>query len=1155
MGSKKTIIIAEDEEINQKILFNILKEDYEIELASNGKQTMSILQNKKGLISGVVLDLKMPVMDGYQVLEEMGKDDDLKNIPVVVATGNDDKENEAHALECGAWDFVSKPYDPKIIKFRLRNAIERSRLNLFKALQYQTEHDSLTDIYNSQMFYKRTREIIDENRDKKFVLARFDIDRFKQFNSYYGREAGDICLKYIAKALKTTAKEESISTYARIDSDVFAVCFVYSSEEKVIKRVERFQEEIAKYTTIFSIVAPVGIFFVDDLSIPVSEMLDKATLAERTAKGKYFNNIAVYDRKLGEIELKEQDIANRMNKALDNEEFCVYIQPKFNITTNTPIGGESLVRWNDPEKGIISPGLFIPAFEKNGFIAKVDYFVWKKTCQYLRTWIDKGYNPMPISVNVSRINLNNPNIVNIITELVDSFKLDHKLLELEITESAYMDNPEVMLNIVNEFHAKGFVILMDDFGSGYSSLNTLKDIPMDILKIDMKFLPTGENNTKSEKILASVIRMADWLGMPTIVEGVETELQKNFLYSVCCQYVQGFLYGKPMPVSDYEKLVVKGKGLTTKEIEETKEYKELDSLLSSDSKTDFLLKGIGVPMAIYEFDAESNTIDRVRSNQAFFTYFGHKTFNGILGMDIPLSEKEKLLSTIEVAVSTKGSGETDVMINSNGTPRWYRVYIRFLFPGKRKSIICAVYTEISREKIAVKEMSKVLGVIKENDSYRGSMLIVDDSEVSQALLSSIFEDEFKVIIAADGDSALKDLEANKDDISVILLDMLMPKMSGKDFLAKKNQLKGAENIPVVVISSDKSESLQLSMLQSGVNDYITKPFIPEMVKRRVHNVLEYKSRFSEMVSEFRKAASVSAGLDTSNGLLRMNTTEIKMLISYLKPVFDIVRIVDPQTTSVLLLGEGNSIKTAPYKCFGVWNRTQRCINCTSLNASSEGCKLTKYDFIENNIFYVISRPVKLVVDSNKTIEVVLEIVSRVSDSILKKDNYGKTVEESAKEIRDKIYKDPLTNAYNRRYLFEDLFMNKITKEKSKTMSLIMFDMNGFKNINDTYGHQAGDSVLKGAVKCLTAHISDDEAIIRYGGDEFLITMFGLSEDQTKKKIYEFEDALSKFDYGIDIEATAKFGYSYRNDFFPSEKIVDEMIGEADKMMYMNAKKR
>ena len=242
-----------------------------------------------------------------------------------------------------------------------------------------------------------------------------------------------------------------------------------------------------------------------------------------------------------------------MNSALKNREFEVYFQPKHSLDDDRIIGAEALVRWNSPDKGMISPGAFIPIFEENGFIMKLDQYVWEETCRFIHEQMEAGVNIKPVSVNISRINIYNPELVDIFSHLITKYNIPSEMLELEFTESAYVDNPQLMLQIMEQLHALGFKIEMDDFGAGYSSLNMLKDVPVDVLKIDLNFLSKTSHPDKAFTIMSSVIRMAKWLGINSIVEGVETEEQVEALAQMGCQHFQGYYFCRPMPVDQFEK--------------------------------------------------------------------------------------------------------------------------------------------------------------------------------------------------------------------------------------------------------------------------------------------------------------------------------------------------------------------------------------------------------------------------------------------------------------------------------------------------------------------------------------------------------------------------------------------------------------------------
>lgn len=419
-------------------------------------------------------------------------------------------------------------------------------------VDYLATYDELTGIYNKQAFYAKTKEMLLDNPDKNFDLLRINIERFKVLNDLFGESTGDKLLRYIGKFLKEINLPLCVS--GRLYADNFVVCYEAGKGDsrRMINTLQMVADSFAiNNRTILSF----GLYRIDDKTLPVSVMCDRANMALWKAKGNFKNPYCEYDEKMRQQVLKEQKIINAMEMAIQNKEFTLYLQPKYDIEKGTIIGAEALVRWISLENGFISPGDFIPVFENNGFVYEVDKFIWEESCRYLRKWLDEGREVHPISVNVSRIDLYDPKLVQHLVNLREKYQLPSQYLELEITESAYTEDPEQIITITRQLREAGFVILMDDFGTGYSSLNMLKDIQIDVLKLDMGFLKSSDYSAKGGNILTAILKMAESLKMQTIAEGVETKEQVEFLKSIGCKYVQGFYYSKPLPVGEFEKLI------------------------------------------------------------------------------------------------------------------------------------------------------------------------------------------------------------------------------------------------------------------------------------------------------------------------------------------------------------------------------------------------------------------------------------------------------------------------------------------------------------------------------------------------------------------------------------------------------------------------
>lgn len=686
MYSRSTILIVDDEAIVKQRLKDVMSNEFDILDASDGKEALDILAANSGRVSVVLLDLIMPGMDGFQFMNEFRKHREYDNIPVIVATANDDWHSEQRCLEAGVWDFVMKPYNPVLLQFRIRNAIDKSRMIM-------SELDPVTGLYSKLKFYQSVRRMLTDATGETFAFVRFDIDRFKMINSFYGIREGDNVLRSIADELRRISKAIDNFMYGRLENDIFAVCMPYK-EENIELLANALQLNLKKLNKDYNIKVSCGVYVINDYNMDVSEMYDRAFLAAKCCKGKFVQNIAYYDESMIENMRQEQFIINEVNRAIEEEQFEVYLQPKINLVTDRSYGAEALVRWRHPEKGMMSPGEFIPIYERNGIIGKLDLYMWRHVCMILRRWLDEGKNPNPISVNVSRVNIYNPRLVEILKNLITEFQIPPNLLNLELTESAFMEDQELVMKTMSRLHQIGFKIMMDDFGSGYSSLNVLKDMEVDYLKVDMKFLQQDQEfNGKGEKVLTSVVRMAKWLHLPSIVEGVETLEQVDFLKCIGCEYAQGYYYAKPMPVAEYEAFLEKESEMEA--IAHSDENVSIvGELWNTRSNVSRFFDMLEVPIAIYEYRKEK--IELLRAN---LKYENDIVFEkGISEMEHNRRvDAERVLLGDAFAKLVKGDF-CEPMEYELTEDVWYRVTVKMV--GKRADtmIMMATFYEISEYK-------------------------------------------------------------------------------------------------------------------------------------------------------------------------------------------------------------------------------------------------------------------------------------------------------------------------------------------------------------------------------------------------------------------------------------------------------------------------
>lgn len=449
--------------------------------------------------------------------------------------------------------FFDSNRNRQSISYLFTNINERAEIE--QNLKFYSEKDTLTALPNMRAFLQSAQVLIEEHPEEEYEIVRMDIERFRIISEMFGIDEGDKLLKFIAVKIQEYLDEEDEVAYCRIASDVFAMCIPVHSYS-VDTMIQKLQKAVTEYPKNYEVVLSFGRYYVTkedrEQKVPVSNLVDRAAAAQITIKGNYLQHVAVYDESIRKKEADEAMILSEMNHALENGEFQVYLQPKVNMQTGKIIGSEALVRWQHPGKGLISPAAFVPVFEKNGFIIEIDKYMIRNTCAIIRRWIDSGIPVYPVSVNLSRLNLYNKRIIQDIREYVEEYHIPREYISFEITESAFSGDNSYIKILAEKLQKEHFKVLMDDFGSGYSSLNTLKEIPVDVLKIDLKFLPAGENDEKANLIIKHVVEMAVDLDLMIIVEGVEREEQVEFLTKIGCKIAQGFYYYRPISVLEYE---------------------------------------------------------------------------------------------------------------------------------------------------------------------------------------------------------------------------------------------------------------------------------------------------------------------------------------------------------------------------------------------------------------------------------------------------------------------------------------------------------------------------------------------------------------------------------------------------------------------------
>lgn len=421
-------------------------------------------------------------------------------------------------------------------------------------LQKKVQIDPVSKAYNRAYFYEKAKEMI-KNSTEEMCIVMMDIMNFKVVNDLYGMANGDRLLSQIARELEKLGQDKEFIV-SRFSGDHFYMCMKKSDFENII-----FPKKFKTSLGNMDVNVTYGVFFVDEQKdVPINIMCDRASLAAHNKEARVVDYVRYYSDAERTKILKEQEIENEMEHALDSRQFCVFVQPKYDLSKEKIVGGEALVRWKHPQKGMIPPFEFIGVFEKNGFIIKLDYFVWEETCKLLSKLKKEGYGGYPISINVSRAHFYGKELIGKLQSLVEKYDLEPQELELEITETICAEDPEIIYKKVRQLQEAGFKVAMDDFGSGYSSLNMLKEMPLDIIKMDLKFLDGGDNEEKSHYILQTLISLAQNMKLLVVVEGVETKVQVEFLRGIGSYYAQGYYFSKPVESATYESMLKENKG-------------------------------------------------------------------------------------------------------------------------------------------------------------------------------------------------------------------------------------------------------------------------------------------------------------------------------------------------------------------------------------------------------------------------------------------------------------------------------------------------------------------------------------------------------------------------------------------------------------------
>ena len=548
LGHRRLVLVVEDQDINRDVLGMILEDEYDIIYATNGKEALESMQEYIDRLSIVLLDLMMPVMDGFEVLEAVREDPGMQRIPIIVLTA--DKSAELRALKLGAADFITKPYDMhEVILARVGRIIELSE---GRHLINVAEKDPVTGLYSHSFFLEYAEQIRRYHPDWQLDALALNVERFHSVNELNGREFGDRMLEMIGTTVQGFLAE-SDGIACREEGDQFFLYCRHQDDYSVV--LERFQKAVEAISGRVDLRLRLGVSPYTP-GILTEVQIERARRACNMVRGSYLNHLMVYDEEMLKRESYQERLLNDLPRAIEEGEFKVYYQPKYDIQCEPCRlnSAEALIRWNHHELGMIPPCDFIPLFEKNGLVHIVDRFVWKEVANQIAKWREKYNILFPVSVNLSRAEILDSNLEESLKVLIAKYDLPVSVFKLEVTESAYTDDKQ-MVEIVRRLRESGYEIEMDDFGAGYSSLNMISSLPIDVLKMDMGFIRNIKEDNRELRLVELILDIARYMDVPVVAEGVETEEQLELLRKANCRYVQGYYFSRPLPAQEFEQWI------------------------------------------------------------------------------------------------------------------------------------------------------------------------------------------------------------------------------------------------------------------------------------------------------------------------------------------------------------------------------------------------------------------------------------------------------------------------------------------------------------------------------------------------------------------------------------------------------------------------
>ncbi len=638
----------------------------------------------------------------------------------------------------------------------------QEQIKILKHINYENSElikyesiDNLTGLLNKDAFFRETQKLLDKYPDDNFIFMRYDIDKFQTINALFGYDEGDRLLQYCANEIATTKNKVKECVIGRMDADIFCLCVTFDPHINLQPSAAATEIFLEGFREDYRFNVSVGIYFIQDPKEPLRDIYSKATLASRKCKDSSNIHSFVYDVATDKELTHQQIISSEMHKALKQKEFVVFFQPKVDLKTRNLVGAEALVRWNHPQKGIIPPSEFIPVFYQNGFIAQLDLYVFENVCAHIKSWKDKGLKIVPISINMTQVSMMDELLPQKIFTFMQIYGIEKEYIHLEITEGSYSVDTDKSIKCAKEFSKKGIHLEMDDFGTGISSLTMLHELPIDTLKLDLRFIKTYSESKSNAGIIHFIVSLARQMELDLVAEGIETEHQLEFLKNIGCDIGQGYLFSKPVNADNFKDLL-QSWDISTVEYTTTDENLpiKMNDLWIPDSNFNIIFNTIAGSAAIYEFTKEVSSVKVLKMNDDYLQVMEveksgkHHTFNDLVHL-IQKDDLAKLQAKIAQTIETSKPFSMEVRrinIPGKSSPKWVKLSMKILFKTKTSTLMLANLEDLSSQKDHTNYLEREA---KLHRDYKKQLSIYKDAEKS-GIATILIERDGPKLVSANG---------------------------------------------------------------------------------------------------------------------------------------------------------------------------------------------------------------------------------------------------------------------------------------------------------------------------------------------------------------------------------------------------------------------